>query len=530
MSDPKKHPVWKKEFVQYKRTTMLRPIPLRMKIKASDEQDAVAKADFSRGLHIVNAYAGTGKTSTLQLISEENQNKKILYLTFNRSMAEQSRERFGMNCKCSTIHALAYSSLSAALKKKVDFVRANDLYLYTDGVYEANHVKKTIDNFCYSVDTEIGEKHVPSAASDPSSILAKTKKVIEAMLDEKEPLKLAHDVYLKTWATKRDKLDEPYDFLMLDEAQDTNPVTWDLILRLHRNGLPVVLVGDMHQSIYAWRGASDAMRQASNEKHTRYNLTNSYRLTHQLARDTTLYLNRVLGDMVELKGVASANKGCHRDTILSRSNAVLIRRAYELVGKFHKRVHWVGTAEKNQWKPDSIYNFDEIYDVLDLYMRKRVKSSSAVSAYRSWEELAVAMDGDETSDQEMRFAYELVSEFGRGVTDLIKTINRNSVDPASADVFLTTAHKSKGLEWDNVTMMDDFLSLKKEYQKMDGARLREERNLKYVAMTRAKCRLEPSRDLLEWLNVQRKVSPDAKVLTVDAGSGGRKRRGRTFST
>jgi ADP-ribose pyrophosphatase YjhB (NUDIX family) len=66
------------------------------------------------------------------------------------------------------------------------------------------------------------------------------------------------------------------------------------------------------------------------------------------------------------------------------------------------------------------------------------------------------------------------------------------VDDSDADVTISTAHKSKGLEWDNVKISDDFRTPKED--KLTGEMIMpddDEHRLAYVAVTRAKKALDP---------------------------------------
>jgi hypothetical protein len=65
-----------------------------------------------------------------------------------------------------------------------------------------------------------------------------------------------HDHYLKIWALSDPKI--PADFLLLDEAQDTNPVV-EQVFTAQRAHAQLVMVGDSAQAIYGWRGARDVM-------------------------------------------------------------------------------------------------------------------------------------------------------------------------------------------------------------------------------------------------------------------------------
>ena len=69
-------------------------------------------------------------------------------------------------------------------------------------------------------------------------------------------------------------------------------------------------------------------------------------------------------------------------------------------------------------------------------------------------------------------------------------------NPKEADYVFTTTHKAKGLEWKTVVLLDDFLSIPNqdpddcEYKLKDLERLPDdEKNLIYVALTRAKVRI-----------------------------------------
>lgn len=66
------------------------------------------------------------------------------------------------------------------------------------------------------------------------------------------------------------------------------------------------------------------------------------------------------------------------------------------------------------------------------------------------------------------------------------SIHQKSVDVKDAQIILTTAHKSKGLEWPNVLLLKDFQELMKDDTPIDPSDIEpDEFNLIYVAMTRA---------------------------------------------
>ena len=73
------------------------------------EQAQVIQIDLEPGqVMIINAIAGSGKTSTLQMYVDAYPNKKFLYLAFGKAQADEAKQRFAKNAECRTTHSLAF--------------------------------------------------------------------------------------------------------------------------------------------------------------------------------------------------------------------------------------------------------------------------------------------------------------------------------------------------------------------------------------------------------------------------------------
>ena len=78
--------------------------------KPTPEQEAAIEA-FSTGESLkINAYAGSGKTSTLQLLAHST-HRKGQYLAFNKKIVSDSQDKFPSDVDCNTTHSLAFRSL-----------------------------------------------------------------------------------------------------------------------------------------------------------------------------------------------------------------------------------------------------------------------------------------------------------------------------------------------------------------------------------------------------------------------------------
>lgn len=62
----------------------------------------------------IDAYAGTGKTTTLHLLAASTR-ERGLYLAFNRSIADEARLRFPAQVTCATTHSIAFRGVRRSL-------------------------------------------------------------------------------------------------------------------------------------------------------------------------------------------------------------------------------------------------------------------------------------------------------------------------------------------------------------------------------------------------------------------------------
>ena len=104
-------------------------------------------------------------------------------------------------------------------------------------------------------------------------------------LYETSGLPFTHDMYLKRFEMGSGVSGE-FDYLLVDEAQDLNPV---LVSLVKKSRLPAIIVGDPFQSIYAWRGAVSAMKMF---KGPTLPLSQSWRFGEDVARIANHLLNK----------------------------------------------------------------------------------------------------------------------------------------------------------------------------------------------------------------------------------------------
>ncbi|MGV1785846.1 MULTISPECIES: UvrD-helicase domain-containing protein [Agrobacterium] len=481
------------------------------KFTPTDEQ-AAALDSFLQGKSLkINAFAGSGKTSTLQLLANAT-GLRGQYLAFNKSIVADAGEKFPDTVDCSTSHSLAFRAAPAGYKQDIGKLtnrctakqlvevldikrrRFGDKYAVTPDSQGYLYLE-TIRRYAQSADDEIGPQHVPTLGAlraAPDDILEEVtgfaldgaREVWSRMLSERDPLPLGHDGYLKLWGLSRPII--AADYIMLDEAQDTNPVVLDI---LQRQRGQLIYVGDRYQQIYEWRGAVNAMESIETDASTY--LTTSFRFGNGIAGLATKMLVK-LGETQPVRGNAGIASRigtiANPVAVLARTNATTISAVIEALDA-GRRPHLVGDKS-------------ELMDMLRGVQALKENEPSTCPAFfgfKSWVEVVEFARTDEGAHLVM--FVNLVEK--RGEKQLMWALNK-TVDEEKADLVISTAHKSKGREWKSVRLMDDFLRSSPTDKKSSGPDPAEMRLL-YVALTRAKESLELPSSITDF--IERGIPP-----------------------
>ncbi len=306
------------------------------------------------------------------------------------------------------------------------------------------------------------------------------------MCDPRDGIPLGHDGYLKLWALANPEI--AADYILLDEAQETNPVVLDV---LRKQSAQIIYVGDKYQQIYEWRGAVNAMNEMTSD-HTSM-LTQSFRFGSDIATAASLVLS-LLGEKIPLHGNPTVNSRVGPtipQTILGRTNASTITALIEALDN-NKKVHLVGDHS----------------DLLALLRGvKELRNGQPCEVpeffgFNNWNEVVEFAKSGE--GEHLLGFVNLVEAKGEG--QLMRAL-LNTSSEEEADIIISTAHKSKGREWGRIRLLDDFLKSKpKELKPNDGSRHTlgidpSELRLFYVAMTRAKNELEIPPNVMNILNM-----------------------------
>lgn len=231
----------------------------------AEQRRAVDLFRREEGLRI-DAYAGTGKTTTLRLLAEST-SKRGLYLAFNRSIATEAGARFPKQVRCATAHSIAFRGVRRTLRYPewkltesltprlvTEAFRMPETVSFACGLVLPKHtyggvLLKGLGCFLQSgaerplplhVERQdlIETLSVKAFDSFAQQVVGHIQAIWESMQYREGGLPLGHDGYLKLWALS--KPEAQTDYILVDEAQDMNPVLLGVLRQIQ---CPLVYVG-----------------------------------------------------------------------------------------------------------------------------------------------------------------------------------------------------------------------------------------------------------------------------------------------
>ncbi len=259
---------------------------MKKELNASQYAAVTAK----KGPMLVLAGAGSGKTRVIEyralfLVQEGIEPESILLLTFTRKAAREMLSRSGnQDERCKRIHGGTFHSFAyRTLKRYSKVVGFSGPISVMDESDAGEAIGRCIENIGFSnkgnrFPKKDTIKSIISASINKRMTIDEILEIqfphffeftseIEAIRDEYERYKkekgyLDYDdllIYLKVLLEDSkigEKISREYEYVMVDEYQDTNPLQGDISYLLAKDHRNIMAVGDDAQSIYGFRGAS----------------------------------------------------------------------------------------------------------------------------------------------------------------------------------------------------------------------------------------------------------------------------------
>ncbi|KAJ6256250.1 hypothetical protein Dda_9085 [Drechslerella dactyloides] len=359
----------------------------------------------------------------------------------------------------------------------------------------ARIVTTGIDRFCQSKDTEPNLSHFSLAQCrtklcNPEQALWWLKSFWNKIMNGESPL-MTHDCYLKMFSLTTNANADIYTFgkynvVMFDEAQDANPCMANIILR-QREAAAIIIIGDPYQMIYGFRGARNECFDDDKLPPDRtFHLTNSFRFGQDVADVANLILGTI-GERKLLRGIRSdapspalflpprlsSRTGIisplPRHTVIFRTNTELVKYFFATFTRDPNKPICLRTSAANASTaiiPLLKAGYYLYKGSVPKHPRLRgIISFNDAKAYLQREDRSGGLDTDDVDIQAIALVvgmeryYAEDQQMGTSFLEMLESSAGCIVDIEDhADLVLTTAHQSKGLEWDDVIIADDFIT------------------------------------------------------------------------
>lgn len=475
----------------------------------STEQQAIF--DFftaGYGNLVVRARAGTGKTTTIIEAMERAPERHKLLCAFNKKNADELSSRLrscgARGAEARTLHSLGYSYLrSRSPRLQVDGDRGRAL---------AEAASMSMDRWSRRTKIQAG-KLAAALASKAKNCVLPADLDRDVLIDLTFQFELApsrqlrdHGVRLEDivaiamlalkaagnsdgtvdyddmiWLPVRLGLATPrYDLVVVDEAQDMNPVQIELALSSCKPGGRIVVVGDDRQAIYSFRGASSLSIELCKENlaAAELPLATTYRcprlvveLAQQIVPDYQAAPQAPDGEIVDGCLDDLLRDALPGDFVLGRTNASVIGACLRLLQSGRRaRVHGKDISASILSLIERLEGGGSVATLLGKLADWHDQEAAKIKEMRrSNEEELLAALGDRVE------VIQVLSEGLSFVSELVERV-RYLFDGDGPAILCSTVHRAKGMESDRVFVLDDTL----RYGSI------EEDNIRYVAYTRAK--------------------------------------------
>lgn len=480
-----------------------------------------AFVEHGQGNAIVEAVAGSGKSTTIVEAMKLVRGSAI-FLAFNKAIADELKRK-GVNAR--TFHSLCFGVVLNSMKAVLDTDKMKKLLKENTSLDGGTQIKRSGEGQETLVETiSVAEERLYYSFALRLVGLAKqvgmgflTEDTFQAWVDicdhhdiepESEDANLARGIQiarlLLKWSNEdsarvdfddmlyiavRDRLSLPkFDFIFVDEAQDTNMIQREILRMIRRPNARMIAVGDPAQAIYGFRGADARSLHliASEFEAVTLPLSISYRCATSVVKYAQQWVDHIQARDDAPEGLVQ-NKGYDwspddfqpNDLVVCRKTAPLISLAFKCI-RFNVPAQVmgrdIGQGLKALIKKMNARDIDQLAVKLQAYQEREI-----AKALKEDNEKKVESIQDKVGS--LLFLIDALKEDRRNLQGLDAGIDYLFKDKQNA-VKLATIHKSKGLEADTVWWLGRSECpaqwARQPWQKQ------EEIHLCYVAATRAK--------------------------------------------
>jgi superfamily I DNA/RNA helicase len=445
------------------------------------------------GNAIVEAVAGSGKTTTIVEALKRVRGSSI-FLAFNKSIAEELKAR-GVNAR--TFHSLTFGAVKDHLGGQMNADKLRQLV-------QQNFVGKdavVYGTFCCRLvglakqggigalipDSEDNWIQIVSYHDmEPEHEEAELGRAIELARELLSLSNASHDFDFDDmlYIPVKEGLSLPkFDFVFVDEAQDTNAIQRALLKKLFKRTTRMVAVGDPAQAIYGFRGAdNDSLHRIGRDfQAITLPLSVSYRCGQAIVKYAHQWVKHIEpapgaheGTVVNHGSAWKTDVFKAEDLVVCRTTRPILALAFKLI---KERIpafvmgREIGQGLRALIKKLNARDINHLLEKLEAWRQRETEKALVKQDDAKMEQINDKAD-----------CILCLVEDSETINDLYSAIDSLFSDKAGA-VKLSTIHKSKGLEASRVFWLNRSACPSK-WARQPWQKQQEE-NLCYVATTRA---------------------------------------------
>ncbi len=481
--------------------------------KPTEEQERIFLFVKKRPENIlIKAYAGAGKTTTIvEAVKLLPKDKNIMFLAFNKHIQEELKTKLPEHVRCYTTYGLGTAAIKRKYGDKIhfdefkidkiilaksknwdlhdEFKSDEEILLYQDSI-------KKLVNLCRLTLT-LKPEFVPYVAERYDINISKPKdvkrvlKVLDEATSDRKSFDYTDMIYLP--AVDNGIWMFPQDYVFVDEVQDLNRCQIKIIEKVLKKDRVtgkltgrLITVGDFFQGIYGFNAADEKsfewFEKFPNTKTLPLSVSfrcsqNVIKKAQEIVPDIKALPDAPDGEVRDGDVLTEAQSG---DFVLCRTTMPLVKLFFEFLTQRKKAI--IKGSDIGIQLIDLIGKINNLPKLVNFWenelaeFRKELKSSGVINPREH--------SGYVTLEDKVTTLLFLAG-LSDSVEDLKSKIRTIFTDEIQG-ICLSTVHKIKGLEANRVFIVrPDLLPM----QNTKSWQYIQEKNLEYVAYTRAKLEL-----------------------------------------
>lgn len=490
------------------------------------QANAISFVKVGEGNAVLEAVAGSGKTSTLTEMCKHIQGQGV-FTAFNKKISDDIGRKLvgsgvGNHVKSATMHSLGFSAWRKAVgQPEVD---GEKVYRLMDAIDTPKHLRAFVKNLVsllkqtvtlpdekdfWDIATTLVEHHDLSEKLTAEDYNSQRESEEDLIL---QGIETAREILSESLRRDPDLIDFDdmiyaplahgakfwqYDWVLIDEAQDTNRARRLLAEAMLKPNGRLVAVGDPRQAIYGFTGADADALDLIVERFNcqRLPLTVSFRCAQAIVRHAQNWVSHIEAAPNAPEGIVRyLDNEKFRGSVPERTDAIICRNTKPLIQlAFHYLRQQIPAHVEGRDIGQSLISLVRKWrrpkTVLDLMVQlEEYKKDETYRLVTSGKEAKVAQLHDRVDSLMCIMDSLEPRDSVFAVEQQINKIFKDTDGKPVQSITLSTVHKAKGREWNRVYLLGRNILMPSPFARQPW-QIEQENNLIYVAITRAKTEL-----------------------------------------